>query len=467
MRKLIPWLLGAAALAIVGVLVVGGSDKKYIVYAKFDDAGGILKNYNVKVGQVAAGHVSEITLDEQDHAVVKMELDNGSVPLGSGATAKVRPVNLLGEKYIDLSPGDLARPVASGTTIPVSKTGSPIELDDALNILDPDTRGALRIIINEAGLTMAGRGTDFNRTLTDLPPALDSARRVVSEIEQENGRLRSLITQGDRVLTAVAPKADDLGDLVSSAADALQTAAQRRDALGRTVAGAPAALGQLRTTLAGLQEASTQLSPAADDLLATSPQLAETLTRLPQFAKDAGATLDEVTRVAPQLGKLGRRSAPTLRRLRPTAVRLAQFSSDLAPLLDQSYTSVKSLVGGFVNGWAGVTNNQDGLGHYWRLQPGIDTALATSVLERELYKPKVAAKAKPGKPAAANKPAPEVTAPAAPAAAPPRLLEPLKPVVGAVNDALNGLKGGLDGSGDKTSSGGNEMGKLLNYLLGP
>jgi phospholipid/cholesterol/gamma-HCH transport system substrate-binding protein len=458
-RRSVAGLVGLAAVAVLGVLVLGGSDGKYVVYAKFADAGGILQNYNVKVGQVAAGHISDITLDGHDNAVVKMELDHGAVPIGAGASAKVRPVNLLGEKYVDLDPGDLKRPLPSGTTIPVSRTGSPIELDDALNILDPDTRGALRIIINEAGLAMAGRGTDFNRTLSDLPPALDAARKVVGEVDAENASLRSLITSGDRVLATVTPKSGELGELVSSAADALTTAAQRREALGATVDAAPAALTHLRTTLAKLQAASGQLTPAADDLRASAPALTGTLKRLPALEQDARATLAQARKVAPQLSRLGRRSAPTLRALAPTADRVARFSADVAPLLDtldRSGGGTNALLA-FINGWAGVTDGGDALGHVFRLRPTVDTGIITTLLEGYLGDPlgtgKKPSKAPAGKAGAGPPPAgagrPPAPAPAAPAKAPAQPLDGLKPITGAVGKTLDGAA------------------KLLDYLLGP
>lgn len=477
MRKIILAVAAVAVLALVALKASGGDDG-YVVYAKFSDAGGILKHYNVKIGQVAAGQIESITLDKHDNAVVKMKLDPGAYPIGAGSTAKVRPVNLLGEKYVDLDPGDLRQPVPSGTTIEKSRTAVPVELDDALNTLDPDTRGALRIIINEAGLSMAGRGADFNKTLADLPPALDKAEGVLGEAKAENVKLKGLITQGDRVLATVVPKGNDLGDLVASAGDALQTAAQRRQALGQTVQGAPQALGQLRTTLGRLQAAAGQISPAADDLRRTAPSLAATLDRVPAFADDARATLVEANDVAPALSKLGRRTTPTLRVLRPTLNRLSRFTSDLQPLLNASDQGggIKAFLG-FINGWAGVTDGGDALGHVFRLRTTLDRAAITTALSRYagIPTPKVgkrSGKAKRGGPGgdAPSAPAPQ---PERPSASVGGIRIPLPaPVQSTVDGALKGVKGAVKGALGKTRpappppSSGGDASKLLNYLLG-
>lgn len=490
--RILPGLLGLAAVAAIAIaLTSAGDDDRYVAYATFDDAGGILRNYTVKIGGVPAGKIVDITLNAQDDAVVKMELDASAAPLGAGATAKVRPVNLLGEKYIDLDPGDLSRPMPEGSTIRKDKTAVPVELDDVINILDPDTRGRLRLLINEAGVAMTGRGADFNKTLDDLPRALDSAERVVRDIDEENDALERAIVRGDRVIEQVNAGRDDLADLVDSAADALDTVASRRARLGETVRGAPQALTALRATLTRLQGASSQLTPAARDLRTASPSLAQTLSRAPQFANDAQQTLRTATRVSPRLSKLGRRSTPTLRALRPTARRLATFTTDVDPLLktlDQQRGLIDFL--SFMDSWADVTNNADGLGHHFRLRLTVDGEALTSAISKfapglPIKKSGAAGKAprkkaarpdaEPASPSSSSAPAPR------PQAAVPDVVKPLtdplseglEGVGKSVEDAVGGLLGGLVGQRKKDSSGtagsgsSSDTTKLFNYLLGP
>lgn len=466
--KLILGVFAACALA-GGMYLVFLTEDKYTAYVVLDDAGGILKNYNVKVGQVPAGKVTDIALTKGDDVRLKLELDDDAAPIGRGASAKVRPVNLLGEKYVDLDPGDLRNPLPEGSTIPKARTGVPIELDDALNVLDPDTRAAMRLIINEFGIAVAGRGADFNGVLNDLPPAVDAAERVVREVADENVALRAAITNGDRVLQSVAKGRDDLGDLVESAADALDTAAAKRAELGATVRNAPAALGQLRTTLAGLQTTADNLRPAARDLQAASPSLADTLARLPQFAKDAERALAAATKVSPTLSKLGRRSTPTLRLLRPTADRLAQFGADSDELMQTlaDKGGMKSLLR-FIDGWTGVTGQRDSLGHVFRVHATIDSDVVASALDRLVPKAKRKQRER--------KRAPKVQTPATANPAPsnggetPRKIEvPLLPklvddVGAAVDGVLDRVGGLLQPKGEAAPRDGKQS--LLSYLLG-
>jgi phospholipid/cholesterol/gamma-HCH transport system substrate-binding protein len=479
--RLLP-LLAILAAACFGLYQLAKpADDKYVVNATFTDAGGILKNYNVKIGQIAAGTIERVELTKDDKVHVRMELDEGAAPIGDGATAKVRPVNLLGEKYVDLDPGDVDNPLPSGSTIPESRTGVPVELDDVLNTLDPDTRAGLRILINEAGTALAGRGADFNETLTDLPPAIDEARKVVGEIAAENQNLETAIVGGDRVINEIYGHRDDLGEFVDSAGDALATVADRRADLGATVRSAPAGFDRLRGTLARLEGATDQLSPAAEDLQRTAPVLASTLERLPAFADDAQVALAAIRETSPTLERLGAQSTPTLRRIRPTAGRLASFATSLQPLMkslgpDGGFRAFL----GFIDGWAGVTNQADGLGHVFNLRLTVDEEILTSAIQKytETLLPDAQKRGKPSRPA-------PVQAGAAHPTPVDALKQPLKDTLDGVGKTVQDTLAGVDKTVKDTQTlldqllkqgvikgagapqPGADPTDLLNYLLAP
>jgi phospholipid/cholesterol/gamma-HCH transport system substrate-binding protein len=381
----IPRVAALAALAVLVVILYDalfGAPSGYVVYAKFGDASGLLTAYNVKVGGVTAGEVMSIGLDSQDHAVVKMDLDHGAYPIGAGATAEIRPVNLLGEKYVDLNPGNLSRPQPSGTTIPLGRTSTPVELDDVLNMFAPDVLARLQIIVNEAGIAMAGNGANFSQTLGQLPPTLQQARKFVAQIGRQNRQLGTLLDAGSAVIGSVNSRRSDLDGLVSSAAGAFQTVAARRAQLGQTVQNAPAALAQLTKTLDELGTTAGALYPAMVQLRAAAPPLASVLAQAPTFATDAQSALAAAQAIAPLLVRLGRLGTPVLEHAIPTVRRLATFASSLRTVmtgLDQG-GSMKALLS-FIAGWAGVIQQRDGIGNMFRVHITLSPQLVTSVLQ--------------------------------------------------------------------------------------
>jgi phospholipid/cholesterol/gamma-HCH transport system substrate-binding protein len=421
--RILGGLLAGAAVAVLAVVLLGSGGNAYIVKAEFKDAGGVRKNSDVKIGEVPAGRVVGVDLSKTDTALVTMKLDHGVGPVGVGATASSRPVNLLGEKYVDLSLGDDRRPVPSGSTIPAARTKTAVELDEIINTLQPGTRARLRILINEAGIAMAGQGADFNGMLAQMPPGLDQAATFLGALSSDTHKLAGLVEQGDRVIAAVSARRRRLSALVDSAGSALRTVADRRAALGRTLEAAPAGLTQLRLTLDELRRAGDDLRPAAANLRSTSGPLASTLQQLPGVARDARGTLAEATRVAPGLTRLGVQATPTVKRLRPTLRHLADVTTDLEPLTDGlAHGGVLQLVR-FANNWSGLTSLTDGISHVFRVRllagpdaltsqgsPKTPQIRSRRPAERPVATPAATA---PSSPPPAGRPAPKVPLPTA------------------------------------------------------
>src|SRR3989442_327425 len=116
--------LGAAVVALAIVLLSSGGGG-YIVKAEFHDLGGLRKDSSVKIGGVTGGTVSSISATKRDTAIATFELDSNAAPIGAGASVQVRPTDLLGERYAQLTVGDLSKPQPSGTTIPIQNTSAP------------------------------------------------------------------------------------------------------------------------------------------------------------------------------------------------------------------------------------------------------------------------------------------------------------------------------------------------------
>ena len=454
-RTYLPWLLPAAAATILVIVLLSGGGKPYTVRAVFADATGLRVDSDVKIGGVAGGHVASLTLSRQDQAVVTLDLDPNAAPIGRGATATIRPANLLGEYYVDLEPGDVvAHPLPSGSTVPLSATGESVGLDQVLDTLDATTRDRLAILINETGIAFGDSGPQFAATLASLPPALDQARQVLAQLDGDSHNIESVISQGNAVLGAIDTRRGDLQNLVSSAAGALETTAEHQVSLGRTLTAAPAALSELHTTLSDLGAASDQLRPAAQALLATSTPLTETLTALPGFTAAASNTLTQLGDVSPALTRLGQLGTPPVRQIQPVAVRLQAYVGALAPVLNTFDQ------GGFMDtlmrwmyNWASDTSTRDGLGHLFRVTVAPNADLITEALGSLTGATPADRRttALPPKRPAATRTSPA----AAPAPQPP-----------ATPPTTAGTAAAQPSAGQSTQPPQHSLGALLNYLLG-
>jgi phospholipid/cholesterol/gamma-HCH transport system substrate-binding protein len=372
--------LALAAIALVYVITSSGGGG-YIVRAEFRDADGLRSDSSVKIAGVTAGTVSSVTVTSKDTALATLTLDANAAPIGAGASVQIRPTDLLGEHYAQLSVGDLSKPQPSGALIPVTRTSEPVELDDILNMFDVDTRTRLRILINEMGVALAGRGADFNTLLSELPPNIDQARVLLGQVASQNATLQNLIDEGDRITAAVNGKRDDLGHLITVASDALGSVASRQAQLGATIAEAPGALTQLRTALDQVGTAAGAITPAAVNLEAAAGPLTNTLRALPPFAASADGTLVTARQVAPALDRLARQGQSPLAALRPTAVNLQSITQQAAPILTEfDQRGMRDLLY-FVENWALALKGRDALGHFVGAELNIDPAVIQSALD--------------------------------------------------------------------------------------
>lgn len=372
--------LGLAAVVVIYLIASSGSSG-YTVRAEFTDVDGLLAGSAVRVDGVPVGSVSSLTVTRRDTAMATLKLDPGAAPIGAGASIQIRPTNLLGEHYAQLNVGNLAKPQPSGTFIPMSRTSDPVELDDILNMLDVDTRTRLRILINEAGVALAGRGADFNTLLSELPPNLDQAEQLLAQVASQDATLENLIVEGDRVTSAVNGKRNQLGNLIDVADQALGAVAARQSQLGATIADAPGALTQLRTALTQLGTASVAITPAAESLQAAAGPLTATLRALPPFANSADATLVTARQVAPDLDRLARNARGPLRSLRPTALNLESVTHQAAPILTElDQRAMRDLLW-FVENWALGLKGRDALGHFVGADLEIDPSIVISALD--------------------------------------------------------------------------------------
>lgn len=373
----------ALALVVVAVVIVlsSGSSGGYKVYAEFRDVDGLRQGSTVKIDGVAAGIVSKLVVTPRSTAMATLTLDPGSAPIGQGASIQVRPTDLLGERYAQVTVGDLSKPLPSGSFIPMSRTSEPVDLDDVLDMMNADTRTRLRILINEAGIALAGRGANFNQLLAELPPNITQAGELLNQVASENTSLEDLITEGDEVTAAVNGKRDDMGHAIDVADEALDSVALKQAQLGQTIENAPGALAELHTTLNDVGTASQSITPAAASLQQAAAPLTETLRELPSFAASAQATLRTARQIAPQITKLGTQARSPLAALRPTAGNLRTITQAAAPILDEENARGMRDLLWFVENWALGLKGRDAIGHFIGADLEFDTSMIQSAVD--------------------------------------------------------------------------------------
>ncbi len=77
----------------------------YHLIAKFDNAGGIEAGSDVKISGIKVGTVENNTLDEKTYRALLVFSVDQKVKLPTDSSASISSSGLLGEKFLELSPG--------------------------------------------------------------------------------------------------------------------------------------------------------------------------------------------------------------------------------------------------------------------------------------------------------------------------------------------------------------------------
>ncbi len=102
----------------------------YTVYAEFDKVGGIKKGSVVEIAGVPVGSVERLTLNNKYQAVVELKILN-SIKLPEDSIASIRTKGLIGEKYVQITPGGSEQYIAQNGKI--RETESAIDIEEVLS----------------------------------------------------------------------------------------------------------------------------------------------------------------------------------------------------------------------------------------------------------------------------------------------------------------------------------------------
>jgi ABC-type transporter Mla subunit MlaD len=120
----------ATVIFIVGDFTVLFRGEGYPLFADFETAAGLEKKTVVKMAGVKIGIVKEIRL-KGVRAEVMLDIDQG-IPVYKGSTAMLASLGLLGEKYIEIIPGEGPEICQPGEII---QSISPVSFDQMGNLL--------------------------------------------------------------------------------------------------------------------------------------------------------------------------------------------------------------------------------------------------------------------------------------------------------------------------------------------
>ncbi len=250
------------------------------LHLQFENVMDLVPESSVRIGGATVGKVESIGLAEDGwtaDVVVKVR-DGVKVPADSRAA--IEQSNLLGEKYITLvsSGGSDGAALRSGTTLRASANKTNASIEQVL--------GVLSLVLNDGGV---GK----------LKPIVDELNTATAEPQ----RVRSLITQTDRLIAGLNKQRADITAAIDGVAKLSERAAKQTTQISRILAELPrgtAILNEQRPEIIEMIKQLDRLGKVGTEVLSKSQkELIEDLLSLRPTLRALAAAADDIVTALP------------------------------------------------------------------------------------------------------------------------------------------------------------------------
>jgi phospholipid/cholesterol/gamma-HCH transport system substrate-binding protein len=345
--------------------------KGYRVQVGFPEATQLGLEADVRVAGVSVGKLRKKELDPKgNRTLVDLEIDRKFAPLKADTKAILRQKSLLGETYVELTPGSSKQTIPEGGRLPNGHIQSTVELDEIFQALDPTTRAAFRNWQQDLAKGINGRGRDFNDALGTLPGFAKDGGDVLAVLDGQEGAVTRLVKNTGVTFGALTQDEQQLANLITSAGQVFDATASQADALAETIRIFPTFLDESKATLERLQTFSANTRPLIQDLRPVAQDLKPTLRDVRELSPD----LRRFFRDLDPLIKASRTGLPAgsevIRGLKPTLAELTPFLQQVNPILQYLELSQFQVSDFLSNGAAALADTEPspsgGVGHYLR-----------------------------------------------------------------------------------------------------
>ncbi|GAB89615.1 MCE family protein [Gordonia rhizosphera] len=271
-------LVGAGLLLVFSDSRSGDTDQYRAV---FTDVSGLRSGDSVRIAGVRVGSVDDVELGDDNRVRVDFDVDK-AVGLRTGTGAAVRYLNLVGDRYLELTEGKGVGTMWPGTEIPVTDTTPALDLDVLLGGLKPVIDGlephqvntlssaVLDILQGQRSTVQtlfAGSSSLFTalgKNVGVIGQMIDELKKVMVTLNADGARFGDMIERLDTLITDLSRQRDPIGAAIT--------------ALDNGTASVADLLTQATPSLSGSIDQLSRLAPALDS---DKPALDNALKRAP------------------------------------------------------------------------------------------------------------------------------------------------------------------------------------------
>jgi phospholipid/cholesterol/gamma-HCH transport system substrate-binding protein len=308
--------------------------KGYQFKVAFGEATQLAVEADVRISGVPVGKVKTIEPEsETGRSVATIELEERFAPIPRDSQAMLRQKTLLGETYVDLTPGTEGGPaVPEGGSLPTGQVSPTVELDEIFRAFDPKTREAFQTWMQQQAAGIRGRHRDLSDILGNLEPFAEDTTELLRILDGQQRAVSQLVRNTGVVFDAISERRGQLQGAIVNGNRVFETTAARDDRLRELFTVFPTFNRESQTTLRRLERFARDTDPLIDQLRPAARELSPTLIDLSALAPDLKAFFRDLD----PLITASRRGIPATQQfiedLRPTLGEFDPFLRQLNPI---------------------------------------------------------------------------------------------------------------------------------------
>jgi phospholipid/cholesterol/gamma-HCH transport system substrate-binding protein len=335
----------------------------YRFHASFVEATQLAQEADVRISGVNVGKVKKIDLDQEaGRTDAVIEVDEQYAPISKDSRAILRQKTLLGETYIELTPGtEGAGDIPENGRLETARVAPTVELDEIFRALDKQTREGFQVWQQDLGKGIENHGEDFSDFLGVLPEFANNTNEVLEILNSQERAVQQGIRNTGVVFDALTERGTQLQDWITTSNRLLETTANRDDRISAIWRAFPEFITQSQLALKDLEAYAVNTDPLMRQLRPVGTQLSSLLVNLDKISPDFNEFFIGLNRLIPasrkglpaqsrfldQTRNVLAQLDPFLRNFNPFLRFLGQYKREIAAMLatDTAVTQATDQIG--------------------------------------------------------------------------------------------------------------------------
>lgn len=302
----------------------------YRFHIRFGEATQLAQQADVRISGVPVGKVVKLELGPGQTTDATIQLDERYAPIPRDSRAILRSKTLLGETFVELTPGHKSDGLLpEGGLLPDSQVSKTVELDEIFRSLDPRTRHSFQVWMQSLAVGIVGRGQDLNSAFGNLAPFAEDTNTLLKTLDDQNQAVQQLVRNTGTVFNALSARSAQLTGLIRNSNTVFGTIADRNQELQETFKAFPTFERESILTLNRLNRFTAEANPI--------------ITQLRPVAVQLSPTLQAAGRLAPSFRDFFVNLGPLITAAKPGLPAFRKFLADARPALGQLDPFTRSL----------------------------------------------------------------------------------------------------------------------------